>query len=119
MPDTAEPNSSALDALCGLYGVAAEYRDIWGKAHRASDDTRLALLKALGALDGDADLETALHAKQTGRWREVLPRVAVFRAPEAPYRLRLHLRERDRGATYRWTLTLESGPARTGEFRPS
>src|SRR5688572_32642701 len=105
MPDTAVRNPSALDALCRLYGVLAEYKDIWGKQHRASDETRLALLKALGALDDHADSEAARRAKENEPWRAVLPLVAVFRASDAPYRLRHHFSERDREATYRWTLT--------------
>src|SRR3712207_2981270 len=109
---------TALGALSRLYGVAAEYKDIWGKAQRASDKTRLALLKALGALDEHADLEDAVRAKETRKWRTVLPCVAVFRAEEAPYRLRLHFRERDEHATYRWTFAIEHAQTLTGEFRP-
>src|SRR5688572_19780863 len=119
MPDTAERDASALDALCPLYGVVSAYTDIWGKTQRASDATRLALLKALGALDGDADLEAARRAKEREAWRTVLPPVAVFREDAAPYRLRLRFREANRAATYRWTLALENGITHTNAFRPS
>jgi len=81
-----------LDALSRLYGVAAEYKDIWGKAQRASDKTRLALLEALGALNEHKDLRAAASAKETQPWRTILPRVAVFRADQVPYRMRLHFR---------------------------
>jgi (1->4)-alpha-D-glucan 1-alpha-D-glucosylmutase len=110
---------TALDALSRLYGVVAEYKDIWGKPQRASDDTRHALLKALGALDDHADLEEALRAKAIARWRTILPCVAVFRVDAVPYRLRLHFRQRDEHATYRWNFALENGQTLTGEFRPS
>ena len=49
--------NSVLDALCRLHGIAAEYQDIWGKTHRASDETRIALLGSLGVLDESSDLE--------------------------------------------------------------
>ena len=108
----------ALDALCRWHGVAGEYQDIWGKTQRASDETRLALLSALGALEDGADLEAALQAREARAWQEVLPRVAVFRADEAPYRLHFHFRERDAQSIFRWTFELEHAQTRTGEFRP-
>src|SRR4051812_14005185 len=95
-----------LDALSRLYGVAAEYKDIWGKPQPASDETRLALLKALGAFDEHSDLAAAARAKETAKWRSILPRAAVFRANEVPYRIRLHFKERDQHSTYRWTFSL-------------
>src|SRR2546430_7232895 len=100
MPEGTASSNPALDALSRLYGVASEYQDIWGKKQRASDDTRLALLKALGALDAESDLKTALHRFEMKRWQHILPPVAVFRTEDAPYRIRLHFRERDAGATY-------------------
>ena len=43
-------NGSALDRLCELAGIAAGHTDIWGKQHRPSDATRVALLRAGDAL---------------------------------------------------------------------
>ena len=111
------PND-ALDALCSAYGVAPEYNDIWGKKHRASDATRLALLKALGAIDEKTGPEAALHAHEAEKWREVLPPVAVFRGDETPYRLRLRFGEAHERATFQWKFALEQGDVRSGEFQP-
>ncbi|HEY0336315.1 MAG TPA: malto-oligosyltrehalose synthase, partial [Burkholderiales bacterium] len=108
----------ALEALCRWYGIAAEYKDIWGKTQHASEKTRCALLKALGALDDAADLEAALRSREARVWREPLPGVAVFRADEPPYRVHLHFRERHLRQSYRWRLALERGQTLTGEFRP-
>ncbi|MDB5863064.1 MAG: 4-alpha-glucanotransferase, partial [Betaproteobacteria bacterium] len=113
-----EGHNTALDALCRRFGVIAEYEDIWGGTQRATDPTRLALLDALGALDDESDLDTALHAHQARAWREVAPRVAVFCVDEAPYRMRFHFREQDAQTTYRWTFALEGAEVRSGEFRP-
>ncbi|MEA3155036.1 MAG: hypothetical protein QOK44_2625, partial [Betaproteobacteria bacterium] len=65
--------NSALDALCRIYGVASEYKDIWGRTQRASDKTRTAILKALGALDDAADFNAALRAHEARLWRRTLP----------------------------------------------
>ena len=42
------PPLDALSTRSAHCGVASEYNDIWGKAQRASDETRCAILKALG-----------------------------------------------------------------------
>src|SRR5918996_5456706 len=89
---------TALDALCRLFGIAPEYKDIWGNTQRATEKTRLALLKALGALDEHDDLDAAARVKQAQKWRRVLPPVAVFRVEQVPYRMRLHFRESDEHA---------------------
>src|SRR5690349_1055830 len=87
---------SGLDALSRAYGIAAEYKDIWGKPQRASDKTRLALLRALGALDDErSDVDAAVHSTETQKWRSVLPRVAVFRVDALPYRMHLHFKARE------------------------
>ena len=52
--------------LCRLYGIASEYHDIWGKAQRAPDATRLALLEAVGALDEHREPDAAHDAHQVG-----------------------------------------------------
>jgi (1->4)-alpha-D-glucan 1-alpha-D-glucosylmutase len=109
---------SALDALSRLYGISSQYTDIWGKTQRASDETRLALLKALGALDDSDNLEAARRAREIRPWQRVVPPVAVFRVEDLPYRVKLHFSDEHRSATYRWTLWLENGETRTGEFRP-
>src|SRR5438105_2327608 len=98
-----------LDALCRLYGVASEYTDIWGKTQRASDETRLALLSALGALDESRDLAGALRSHEQRLWKRILPRVAVFRDQEPPYRIALRFRESDSRTVFQWTLALEHG----------
>jgi (1->4)-alpha-D-glucan 1-alpha-D-glucosylmutase len=109
---------TALDELCGVHGVANEYKDIWGKVHRASNETRLAILRALGALDDSSDLQAALHAHELETWYTVVPAAAVFRVEAAPYRMRFRFEERHLGATYLWTFGLADGEAHTGEFRP-
>jgi (1->4)-alpha-D-glucan 1-alpha-D-glucosylmutase len=116
----APADEGGLDALSRLYGIAPEYKDIWGKSQTASDKTRLALLKALGALEDErGDLDAAFHAKETQKWRSILPRAAVFRVDAVPYRMHLHFKESDERSTYRWTLELEHGETHTGEFQPA
>ena len=40
--------SEALSRLGAHYGIAGEFADIWGHVHATSDDTKRALLAAMG-----------------------------------------------------------------------
>src|SRR5688572_29460673 len=110
--------SADLDALCRRYGLTTEYTDIWGKPQRATERTRVALLKALGALDESSDAKTALETHEAAAWLQVHPPVAVFRVEQAPYRLNFYFSERHLDAAFRWTFEVESAQTRVGEFRP-
>ena len=111
-------NGSALDRLCALAGIAADYPDIWGETHRASEATRIALLRAMGIVTDAAGVEAALREREERPWRRGLPPVAVQRENAAPYRWDLCCDERCCGEAHRWSLTLETGESRTGAFRP-
>jgi (1->4)-alpha-D-glucan 1-alpha-D-glucosylmutase len=118
MPEgNGSPGSAELDALCRRYGLTTEYTDIWGNAQVATERTRVALLKALGALGESSDVHTALEKHEAREWLEVLPRVAVFRVEQVPYRLNLHFSERQLDDIFRWTFEIENGRTLTGEFR--
>ncbi len=110
--------SSALDTLCELHGVASEYTDIWGNTHRASDETRCALLKALGAIREGDELDRTARSHAAERWRELAPPAAVFCVDAVPYRLPLKFSAARLAGNYQWRLRLESGDVRAGEFRP-
>ena len=118
MPDQTKPQvPTALDELCRAYGVASAYHDIWGKVHRASDATRRAILKALGALGEGQDLQAALRERELRSWSTITPPVAVFRVDAAPYRMRFRFDQQHEHATYRWRFELENGELRTGDIQ--
>ena len=111
--------SAALDALCALHGVASEYNDIWGNAQRASDETRCAILEALGVIEDGEDLARAAQNHASEAWQQVAPPAVVFCVDVLPYQLRLRFSSRNLTARYRWRLTLEDGTTHDGEFRPA
>jgi (1->4)-alpha-D-glucan 1-alpha-D-glucosylmutase len=112
-------NRSALDRLCALAGIAPEYSDVWGKIHRASGATRVALLQAMGIVANAAGVESALKERETRPWRRGLPPVSVQREDGVPYRWEICCEARRRGRPHRFSLALESGDVRSGEFRPA
>ena len=70
--------STPLDALCSLHGVASEYTDIWAKTQKASDETRCAILKALGVIEDGEDLHSAAQKHLAQAWQEVAPACRIL-----------------------------------------
>mgnify|MGYP000872166700 CR=1 FL=1 len=107
-----------LHRLSELAGILSEYHDIWGRQHATSDDTRRALLGAMGFDCGDAaTIEAALRAWEKDEWRQRLPPVAVVTA-DTPARVTLRLPAAAARADGRWRLILESGEVVEGGFVP-
>ncbi|HXV10335.1 MAG TPA: malto-oligosyltrehalose synthase [Burkholderiales bacterium] len=107
----------ALHRLCEHVGIAAGFRDIWGRDHETSDETRIALLKAMGVIADESEVAQALRSREEGAWRRRIPAVCVLREDELPCRWEICLDERTAGKALTWTLALESGETRRGELR--
>ncbi len=107
-----------LRRLGELAGILPEYHDIWGNRHEASDETRRALLGAMGIPCADqAEVEAALGAWERREWsRRLLP--VHVETVGAPLRITLRLPAEAAGRTFRWSLALEGGDALDGQFVP-
>lgn len=69
-----------LRELAECYGIAADYYDIWGQRHETSDQTRRAILEAMGVPAGSAEaLRRALADWTNAPWRQVCDPVLVVR----------------------------------------
>lgn len=113
-------NHDALDRLCRLCGIELEYTDIWGKRHRASKETKRALLVAMGVrVTDDASVDTALNDYENLAWRRPLAPVQVVTQTSAPTTVSLTLPESDTELPFHWSLRLESGDRYEGELRPA
>jgi (1->4)-alpha-D-glucan 1-alpha-D-glucosylmutase len=110
--------SNALERLCRLVGIAAEYTDIWGMVHRVPDATRLSLLHAMGVIRDAADVPAALKEREERPWRRGLAPATVVRQAVPPYVIVYRCAESLAARSHRWTLTLENGETKTGEFQP-
>lgn len=110
---------SSLHRLCEIAGILPEYHDIWGRRHETSDETRCALLAAMGIACGSgAEIDAALRAWQEREWRRRLPPVQVETAG-APLRITLRLPARAAERSCQWRLVLEDGSRREGRFVPN
>jgi len=110
---------SPIRQLADLAGIVAEYHDIWGAAHAASDATRRGLLQAMGIACGDdAEIDASLRQWHMRHWHQRLAPVQVVPADQ-PVRVRLHLPQSEMANGLRWTLTLENGEKLGAEFQPA
>jgi (1->4)-alpha-D-glucan 1-alpha-D-glucosylmutase len=109
---------STLHHLSDLAGVLPEYYDIRGQRHETSDDTRHALLRAMGLVGDNNDIDAGLESRLAQAWSGRLPPVQVERA-NAPLRITLRLPEQAATRTWRWRLNLEQGGERAGTCIPA
>ena len=107
---------SALDRLCALAGIEPDYRDGLGQLRRVPDQTRRALLAALGyPAESDAALAESLAAAVEEPWRQALPSVRVVRLGEA---ITLPLILAPDVQSLLWRLECEDGTRARGRFKP-
>lgn len=105
-------DASALARLCASYGIATDYRDVFGVVHRVAPGTQRALLAAMGVkIDNPADIEAAWRARTATTFGRRLPPVYVVRTGEA-ISLPVNLPQGE--SQLRWRLVLEEGEVRTG-----
>jgi (1->4)-alpha-D-glucan 1-alpha-D-glucosylmutase len=112
-------NPALLDTLCSRYGIQPEYKDAWGHPRRVPNETRMALLTAMGVeVSSDDDLERALGVLSAGVRRRVLPPVHVARRDGGPISIPLAVPEQHDSTQFAWTITLEDGGQHGGSFMP-
>ncbi|MEL7171364.1 MAG: 4-alpha-glucanotransferase [Pseudomonadota bacterium] len=99
--------SDALLALARASGILPEWRDLSGALHVTGGDTAFALLRAMGAIEHEAEAEARLAALEAERAARTLPPVHLATA-WAPSLLRTPTTAR------RWQLTFEQGATAEG-----
>ena len=109
-----------LNRLSARAGIASEYQDAWGRSHNVGEDTKSALLAALGiACASQDEVHSALEVLASQEWRRPLPPVLVLRQSELLRRasfIPLVLPKPRRSQRLTWTLTLEDGTATSGKM---
>ncbi|MGQ0751562.1 MAG: malto-oligosyltrehalose synthase [Betaproteobacteria bacterium] len=112
-------NRALLERLCAMCGIETSYRDAWGHPRDVPEQTRRALLAAMGIrVASDADMAHAAEEREQQPWLRLLPPVQVTRKGAGPLHIALALPEAHAGQMFEWKLTLEDGGQRGGAFRP-
>jgi 4-alpha-glucanotransferase len=101
-----------LDRAASLFGIDAEFWDIFGTRHVTSEAAKRAILSALGVAAGDAEaLERSLADLARLEWERLLPPAVVVEQTGA-LDLPLCVPSDLLGQTAHFTLTLEDGETR-------
>ena len=81
-----------LRELAERYGVASDYHDIWGQRHETSDQTRRAILDAMGVrVESPDTMQRALADCGDAPWRQACDPTHVMRtdAPAGVWSIRM------------------------------
>ena len=87
-----------LNELAERCGIVPDYHDIWGQRHVTSDDTKRAILGAMGLrVDSTDSLRHALAEVVDAPWREACDPVQVIRVdgPGGLWAFRLPAQEQE------------------------
>jgi hypothetical protein len=104
--------SAALERLCERYGIAAGYEDAWGAPRRTPDETKLALLRAMGIDVGAAANDASAAQSDSSAGGVMAPALVV---DERAGRIALELGSSTASpASVEWRIDLESGESVQG-----
>jgi len=112
----AEPREAreALERLCGAWGIATWFHDIWGKRHEVTEANLRALLAEFGVDAGSPEAIAAAEREAlAAAWRAPLPPVAALEAGAERWGLALRLPEP--APRLRWRVLEEGGARHEGE----
>lgn len=117
MTDHHEPD--CLTELLGHYGIADHYYDVWGQHHVVSEETKRAVLEAMGVPAGSPEhLTRSWEAVKFRPWRRICDPVVIVQAgqPSVTCAVRVPSEEGLDGEwTLAWSLRDEAGRTVAGD----
>ncbi|OEJ66218.1 4-alpha-glucanotransferase [Magnetovibrio blakemorei] len=111
-----------LHRLADLAGIELDYWEVNGQHHETSDDTRRAILAAVGyPANTDLELTDSLARIEEGPWRRGLEPITALRVgQQCPQpAVTVTVRERDADGTLAWFLDCEDGQTFEGSVLAS
>jgi 4-alpha-glucanotransferase len=106
-------DGNLIERLARLRGIGDAYHDYRGDLRYFSLDTKADLLRAMGcAVDDPRALAWEISRLEAKRFRTLVPAMAAANGPRIG--VDLNISARDFGATFVWTVNLESGETRSG-----
>ncbi|MGH7706777.1 MAG: 4-alpha-glucanotransferase [Vulcanimicrobiaceae bacterium] len=109
--------SALLDRLAELAGIESSYVDYWGTEQLVDDETKRALLAAMGlASDDDEACARSVRQLVDAPWRRVVEPVVIVRA-DTQVTLNCVLPESSSDERLSWRITLENGDDIRGTSR--
>ena len=114
------PVDSTLGRLAALAGIAPRYVDAWGEVQETDDETRTALLNAMGfPCATDPDRLQCIERLEADLRQEPMPRAIIVRhRRRKPVDIFLRLPELAVGGTIDWHIAQEDGKSMEGQIGP-
>ncbi|WP_016955253.1 4-alpha-glucanotransferase [Catenovulum agarivorans] len=101
---------SAILQLAEFLGIQSSYHDIWGNEVFATDQTRAALLNAMGFdIQSDSDASTALDQLQLEQWQQGLEPVYIIAAEAQTGQIEFSVPSSLTSEKIHWLLSEETG----------
>jgi (1->4)-alpha-D-glucan 1-alpha-D-glucosylmutase len=114
----ARSETTQLERLGALYGIASEYYDAAGVLHRVPEESLRQLLAAMGAVaDSRENVEREIGKAEDHAWRRRLPPVVIGREGDAGLRLSVTTPHGEWPMT--WRLAEDSGRISEGALDPA
>ena len=110
--------TTLIEQLAAAKGIAREYVDAWGQPAQVSEESKAAMLGAMGyRVDDEAALMQQLEEEHRQHWLRALDPVMVVRTGDAvTLEVRLPIEFVNDALT--WQLKLEQGGELSGQFTP-
>lgn len=106
-----------LDRAASLWGIDAEFWDIWGHKHITSDDTKRAILKGCGVPADDAgQVRRALEARAWNEWSRLLAPTQVASENQQPVEIAINVPAGSENGGARVEVLLETGRALSADI---
>ncbi len=106
-----------IEKLARQVGFLSSYINNFGKQINASDDSRKALLDAMGfAVETEQQVMSSLERLQNKDWLRLLPLTKIIHAEDAEYSIHLSLNNSLVQKVLNWEIDCESGDKLTGEI---
>jgi (1->4)-alpha-D-glucan 1-alpha-D-glucosylmutase len=104
-----------LDRLARCHGILPDYRDVWGRQRQVADQTKRAVLDAMGVPCGDAEtVRRALERQEAERTRRLLQPVLVLEETR-DLQVPVGLPDGNNDLTLSWRIVEEHGNVHEGE----
>jgi len=99
-----------IEKLARQVGFLSSYTNNFGKQISASDDSRIALLDAMGfAVETEQQVLSSLEKLQNKDWLRLLPLTKIIHAEDAEYNIQLSLNHSLTQKVLNWEINCESG----------
>lgn len=81
-----QAHEKPLDRAAGLWGIEPQYWDIWGRLHVTSDDTKRAILAAMGVpTSSSLEIADAVDQRVRSEWERLVPPCLVIDRSANPF----------------------------------